>query len=382
MTLKIAVNATSLLKPMTGIGRYTYNLFSEIIKTDECEVDFLYGLSWGKKLVVPAGKYQKTSQAVSKTLPYVRTLGRLAQKNILKYKFSKEKYDLYHEPNFLALSFVSPVVATIHDLSIIKYPDFHPPDRVKMFEKNLLRTLDRAEYLIADSEFVRKDIINTFGVDPEKVVTTLLGVEKSFCPRNEESAVSLLNSYKLKYKSYFLVVSTLEPRKNFKLVIEAYMRLDNKVKERYPLVIIGMNGWEMSQFDKDLEKLKRQGHLRMPGYVDNGALPILYSSAKLFLYPSLYEGFGLPPLEAMACGAPVITSNTSSLPEVVGDAGITVSPYDDEGLRDVMARLVEDDEMLAELSRKSLERSKLFTWGKCAEQTIDVYRRVYTSSGS
>jgi len=367
---------------MTGIGRYTYNLFSEIIKTDECEVDFLYGLSWGKKLVVPAGKYQKTSQAVSKTLPYVRTLGRLAQKNILKYKFSKEKYDLYHEPNFLALSFASPVVATIHDLSIIKYPDFHPPDRVKMFEKNLLRTLDRAEYLIADSEFVRKDIINTFGVDPEKVVTTLLGVEKSFCPRNEESAVSLLNSYKLKYKSYFLVVSTLEPRKNFKLVIEAYMRLDNKVKERYPLVIIGMNGWEMSQFDKDLEKLKRQGHLRMPGYVDNGALPILYSSAKLFLYPSLYEGFGLPPLEAMACGAPVITSNTSSLPEVVGDAGITVSPYDDEGLRDVMARLVEDDEMLAEFSRKSLERSKLFTWGKCAEQTIDVYRRVYASSES
>ncbi|MDX2503701.1 MAG: glycosyltransferase family 1 protein [Gammaproteobacteria bacterium] len=245
-----------------------------------------------------------------------------------------------------------------------------------MFEKHLLKTIDKSEYLITDSEFVRQDIIDTFGVNPEKIFTTLLGVDKCFYPRSEEQVAPFLEQYKLKHKSYFLVVSTLEPRKNFKLVIDAYLMLGKKIKERYPLVIVGMNGWEMSQFEKDLDKLKRQGYLRMPGYIPDGDLPMLYSAAKLFLYPSFYEGFGLPPLEAMACGTPVITSNVSSLPEVVGDAGFMVSPDDAVDLSEKILELVEDDAVAECLSRKSIERAKSFTWKRCAEQTIAVYRRV------
>lgn len=273
-------------------------------------------------------------------------------------------------------SLSGPVIATIHDLSVIKYPEFHTLDRVRMYEKHLHKTIDKSQYLITDSEFVRQDIIDTFGVNPEKIVTTLLGVDESFYPRGEAQVAPLLGRYKLKNKSYFLVVSTLEPRKNFKLVIDAYLRLDKKIKERYPLVIVGMNGWEMSQFDKDLEMLKRQGYLRLPGYVPNEDLPLLYSAAKLFLYPSFYEGFGLPPLEAMACGAPVITSNVSSLPEVVGDAGFMVSPDDAVGLSEKILELVEDDELAESLSNRSVERAKSFTWKRCAEQTMAVYRRI------
>lgn len=376
MGLKIAVNASCLLKPMTGIGRYTHNLFSAIEKESACEIDFLYGLSWSKNLVDPVNQYQRTYRAINKKIPYVRTMARQVQKSILNYHFKKNKFSLYHEPNFLPLSFDIPVISTIHDLSIIKYPDYHPIDRVKIFEKHLLGTIEKSEYLISDSEFVKREIIETFGVHPDKIVTTLLGVEKNFYPRTHESAARMLDAYKLRHKSYFLVVSTLEPRKNFKLVIDAYIRLDNRIKDRYPLVIVGMRGWELDQFDKDIEKLKRLGYLRLLGYVADDELPILYSSAKLFLYPSVYEGFGLPPLEAMACGTPVVTSNTSSLPEVIGDAGLMVSPCDDIGLYEKILQLVEDGEFFAEFSQKSIDRAKLFTWKRCAEQTIDVYRRI------
>jgi alpha-1,3-rhamnosyl/mannosyltransferase len=376
MRIKVAVNACSLLTPMTGIGRYTYNLFSEIMKTGECELGFLYGLSWDKELIVPVPQFQKVASAVKTVFPYARTIRRVAQGSVLKHKLTREKYDLYHEPNFIALSFAGPVVATIHDLSVIKYPDFHTLERVKMFEKYLLRTIDKAEYLITDSEFVRQDIIGTFAVDPEKVVTTLLGVEKRFYPRNEEQCVSFLDAYKLNYKSYILVVSTLEPRKNFRLVVDAYLMLDRKIKEQFPLVIVGMNGWEMSQFDKDLEKLKGQGYLRMLGYVPDEDLPLLYSAAKLFLYPSFYEGFGLPPLESMACGTPVITSNVSSLPEVIGEAGFMVSPDDAVDLNEKILELIEDDEVMACLSGRSIERAKSFTWERCAAQTMAVYHRI------
>ena len=376
MVLKIAANATSLLVPMTGIGRYTYNLFSEIIKTGECEIGFLYGFKWGKELVVPRPQNQTVSKVVKSTFPYARTFRRTLQGKVLKHKISNEKYDLHHEPNFLPLDFSIPVVSTIHDLSILRYPEYHPRDRVKMYDKYLHSTIERSTCLIADSNFVRNEIIEIFGIKPEKVVTTLLGVEKSFYPRKQESTLKLLDAYDLKFKSFFLVVSTLEPRKNFKLVIDAYMRLSNAIKEQNPLVIVGMNGWEMSQFDKDLDKLKRQGFIRMLGYVDNEALPLLYSSAKIFLYPSFYEGFGLPSLEAMACGTPVITSNTSSLPEVVGDAGIMVSPFDDVDLFEQMSRLVEDEALLAKLSISSVKRAELFSWKKCAAQTVDVYRRI------
>jgi alpha-1,3-rhamnosyl/mannosyltransferase len=376
MRLKIAVNACSLLTPMTGIGRYTYSLFSEIVKRDDCDVGFLYGTSWDKSLIVPAPQFQKTASVVKMLFPFARTVRRLIQGGVLRKKLTREKYDLYHEPNFFALSYAGPVISTIHDLSVIKYPEFHTLDRVKMFEKHLTRTIEKSEFLITDSEFVRQDIIEAFGVNPEKIVTTLLGVDNCFFPRGKEDVLSLLGRYKLEYNSFFLVVSTLEPRKNFKLVVDAYVRLDKNIKDRFPLVLVGMNGWEMSQFEDDLERLNRQGYLRMIGYVPNEDLPLLYSAAKLFIYPSFYEGFGLPPLESMACGTPVITSNVSSLPEVVGDAGFMVPPDDVVGLSEKILRLVEDDEAVEYLSKKALDRARLFTWERCADQTVDVYRRV------
>ena len=361
---------------MTGIGRYTYNLCSELLRGNDCQIGFLYGLSWDNRLRLPEPKFQSASNAVKAVFPAVRTLRRLAQTTVLRRNLKKEKFDLYHEPNFLPLTYCLPVISTIHDLSIIRYPECHPTARVRLFNRHMLTAVENSQFLIADSEYVRREIIDTFGIDPQKVVTTLLGVEKTFYPRDQGVAREFMNKYKLRYKSFFLVVSTLEPRKNLKLVIDAYSGLARKVKERYPLVIVGMKGWKMNKFGKDIEKLQNRGYLRMLGYIDNDLLPIIYSSALSLIYPSKYEGFGLPPLESMACGTPVITSNASSLPEVVGDAGVMVSPDDVAGLSDAMIQMTEDVNLVQELSSRSISRANLFSWEKCARETVDVYRRL------
>jgi glycosyltransferase involved in cell wall biosynthesis len=376
MQFKVAVNSTSLLTPMTGVGRYTYNLCSALIRENNCQIGFLYGTSWSNDLLIPETRFQYTIEAGKKFFPAARSIRRLIQIAVLRRKLKKEKFDLYHEPNFLPLTYDLPVIATIHDLSVMRYPECHPAARVRLFDKYMKTAVERSQYLIADSEYVRHEIIDTFGIDQQKVITTLLGVEKRFHPHDLMSAQALMKLYRLRYKSFFLVVSTLEPRKNLKLVIDAYSRLPHTTKANYPLVIAGMSGWKMSGFKKEIEQLQSKGYLRMLGYIDDESLPIIYSSALSFIYPSRYEGFGLPPLEAMACGTPVITSNASSLPEVVGDAGILVSPDDDIGLSEVMTQMVDDPELVEALSSKSISRSKQFTWEKCARDTIEVYRRL------
>ena len=325
---------------------------------------------------MPESRFQNTSEVAKKFFPAARSIRRLVQRAVFRRKQRKEKFDLYHEPNFLPLTYNLPVITTIHDLSIFKFPECHPNARVKFYDKHMKTAIEKSDYLIADSEYIRREIIDIFGIDQQKVVTTLLGVERRFRPQDHITAQALMKMYRLRFKSFFLVVSTLEPRKNLKLVIDAYSRLPHTTKANYPLVIAGMSGWKMSGFKKEIEQLQSKGYLRMLGYIDDESLPIIYSSALSFIYPSRYEGFGLPPLEAMACGTPVITSNTSSLPEVVGDAGIMVSPDDDIGLSEVMTQMVDDPGLVEALSSKSISRSKQFTWEKCARDTVEVYRRL------
>ena len=375
--MRLAFNATALLSPLTGIGQYGYHLAGELLNTAGLQTDFFYGTFWGDKRHV-AG-HRSFSQAVPwarKYTPYYTQISRLYRQYVFTRQTKTVKYDVYHEPNYLPLHFKGPTVVTVHDLSWIRYPETHPVERVEMMNRYFEKALSQSSALITDAEFVRQEVIDVFGVKPEKITAIPLGVEPMFMPRNAQETAQVLTSHGLAHGKYFLTVGTLEPRKNLSLAIRAYSELPQSVRDQYPLVVIGMKGWHSSEIERLILPLAQAGYLRQLGYVAREDLAILMAGATALIYPSIYEGFGLPPLEAMACGTPVICSNVSTLPEVVGDAGILIDPSDESALREHMQALVEDKKLWSDLSIRARDRSQRFTWNKCAQQTVDVYKRV------
>ena len=186
----------------------------------------------------------------------------------------------------------------------------------------------------------------------------------------------VLERHQLVPGGYLLAVGTLEPRKNLLRTIDAYTGLPQKLRSSTPLVIAGMRGWLAQDLESRIRQYEQRGEVRWLGYVPADELPLLYSGAAMLVYPSLYEGFGLPVLEAMASGIPVITSNRASLPEVAGDVGVMINPEDFGELRTHMQRLLEDRAEAGRLGRLGVERARLFTWQACADKTLAVYRAV------
>jgi len=375
--MRLAFNATALLSPLTGIGQYGYHLTGELLNTPELQTDLFYGAFWDdKRLVSGRRSFSRFGPLVRKYLPYYQQLSPLYR----QYKFTRQtktvKYDVYHEPNYLPLRFKGPTVVTVHDLSWIRYPETHPVARVEMMNRYFEKALSQANALITDAEFVRQEVIDVFGVKPEKITAIPLGVEPMFMPRNAQETAKVLTSHGLTHGKYFLTVGTLEPRKNLGLAFRAYGELPLSVRNQYPLVVIGMKGWHFSEIERSMLPLAQAGHIRQLGYVPREDLATLMAGATALIYPSIYEGFGLPPLEAMACGTPVICSNVSTLPEVVGDAGILIDPSDEAGLREHLHAITEDKKLRADLSVRARERSLRFTWKNCAQQTIEVYKSV------
>lgn len=374
--MKFLVNAASLSPPVTGIGRYTYNLMHELESMLDLEFVYLYNTNWSSELVacrntaLPVARIKSLFKKIVPN-PYI-VANWIRQRSFDSFVRSHESV-LYHEPNYLPLDFSGKTVITVHDLSVFRHPEAHPIDRVKLFNEALPSVLNKVDAIVVDSEFIKKEVIDFFPISPDKVFTTLLGVGDEFKPYDENLTANVLHENKLKYKEYLLVVGTLEPRKNLPLVLESYQRLSAELRDRFPLVIAGMRGWNLEQFDDGLQKMVIDGQVRLLGYVDDAELPMVYAGARAFLFPSKYEGFGLPPLEAMASGVPVIASNRASIPEVVGEAGILLDPDDSQIWANAITELLEDSEMEQRLIVASLQRAKEFTWRRCAEQTIKAY---------
>jgi len=238
------------------------------------------------------------------------------------------------------------------------------------------KSLERANLVIVDSDFVAREMNKLFGVPFNRIRKVHLGVAGSFRPMSELETRSVCKQFGLEYGGYILAVGTLEPRKNLASLISACRNLPPGLFRRYPLVIAGMSGWRHDQTDQTMALLERQGLLKVLGHVDEHLLPSIYASAKLFVYPSIYEGFGLPPLEAMASGIPVIVSNRASLPEVVGNAGMLVDPYDIDAMTDAIQSVLADQSRQQYLSDAGLQRSSRFAWSGCARKTLDVYQEA------
>ncbi|GAB2921184.1 glycosyltransferase family 1 protein [Paraburkholderia jirisanensis] len=392
--MKLLYDLNSLRPPRSGISYYTQHLLEGLRQQPEVEDiagwvgSNVYQGERLDELMRDDGTLQKAAQfsdglaasmlRAARSVPGVyksRTIVRSIRSSGLRKHFSKRGY-LYHETNFIASRYKGPNVVTIHDLSHRRHPEFHPRVAVGYLDDGLPRTLKQANIVIADSLYTKREIHDIYGLPDEKVVPILLGVEASFRPLSEEECASTLSGYGLRYRGFVLSVCTLQPRKNLRRLVEAFARLPADLRQAYPLVLIGADGWMNSDLMRDIEPLTLAGQAVTPGYVSRATLLKLYAAAAVFAYPSLYEGFGLPVAEAMASGVPVLTSNVTSIPEVVAGAAVEVDPYSVEEIAAGLERLLGDGALCSELRARGLRRAAELTWGATVAQTMNVYRAL------
>jgi glycosyltransferase involved in cell wall biosynthesis len=268
------------------------------------------------------------------------------------------------------------MIITIHDLAFFEVPTMYNTMR-RFYKQSIAEySIRRAAHVIAISEKTRADILARFKISDNKITTIAYGKSPSFKRLSAEKHVSLSKKYDL-FRPFFLFVGTLQPRKNLHNLVAAFGRVRRETDLPHELVVAGEKGW----LTRDVVELAGEhgvaDRVRQLGAVPHADMAALYNCAEALVYPSWYEGFGLPPLEAMACGTPVIASRAASLPEVVGDAGILVDPSDVPGLADAMCRIVRDKALREDLIRRGLARAEMYSWEKCARETFTVYRRVY-----
>ncbi len=268
-----------------------------------------------------------------------------------------------------------PVVVTVHDVSFRRYPSFFSPKDRMLFATLLPFTLRRASAVVAVSRHAQKEIVEAYPFLDSKVHVTAEAADPHFRPVRDKE---LLQTARSRYgigQDFILAVGNLQPRKNLLRLINAFASVREQV-EAIQLVVVGKAQWQASAVYDSVKRMGLEEEVLFLGHVPDRDLVMLYNCARVFVYPSIYEGFGLPVLEAMACGTPVITSNASSLPEVAGDAAILVDPFSQEQIAHAVRRVLQDSELALSLSRKGLERAQQFSWQKAAQETVAAYQTV------
>jgi glycosyltransferase involved in cell wall biosynthesis len=376
--MKIGIIANSLDNALTGIGNYTYNVLKHMPYRTENKITIIHSVNdktyLSKLLTFNNLKDIKTPRL--NMLPLAKGIQKMI---LMPLKINQQKldvvHDTYHFGPFFLLNRPTRRVLTVHDLTPLILPEFHKRSRTFLHKVIFYKILKDSDHIITVSENTKNDLINKFKIPEDKIRVIPLAANENFKQIDESKIFSTTTKYNINCP-FILYVGTLEPRKNIPNLLNAYYKL-KKQGINHKLVIAGGKGWKYKEIFETIEKLNLQKDVIFTGYVPDEDLPGLYNAAELFVYPSLYEGFGLPPLEAMQCGTPVITSNTSSLPEVVGAAGITVNPYDVDELANKMYEVLTNEDLRKEMSKKGLERAKLFSWKKCAEEHLKVYEEVY-----
>lgn len=288
--------------------------------------------------------------------------------------------DLFHSPDFVLPPVRGrvPTIVTVHDLSFIHYPETFPANLVAYLNRVVPWSVGRASHILADSLSTSRDLQALWGVTPERITVLYSGVNERFKPVRDQATLAAARQRYGLDEPYVLAVGTVQPRKNYEMLIRAF----RPVAERYPhsLIIVGGKGWLDEGLPREIERQGLQGRVRLAGFLDDADLPAVYSAADLLAFPSLYEGFGLPLLEAMACGTPVITSNTSSLPEVASDeSAILLSPHDEGAWTTALLRLLGDDGARRDLIAAGFARSAQFSWRAAARQLAALYESILST---
>ncbi len=391
MGLRLILATDAIFPPLTGIGRYAYELATRLpLRGDVDELRYLGMWAWGR---MPPGGLDAGVRPVAGSLPVPPAWLVPVRRYMATKHWAVEVYDrvsevlrsrllrkgqgaVYHSPNYFLPAYDGPLVATVHDLSIVRFPETHPAASRRYFELAFRRSLDRADALIVDSETVRQELIADYSVAPERVTAIHLGVDASFRPHTEAELMPALARHGLVRGQYVLSVGTLEPRKRLDQLITAYAGLPAPLRIRFPLILTGASGWLNERVRPLIERGQAEGWLRYLGFVPQTDLPAIYAGAHAFAMISMYEGFGLPLLEAMASGVPVLTSNRSCMPEVTAGAALLVDPDDVEAIRAQLTRLIEDAPWRAGAMDRGLARAGVLTWEYCLDKTAEVYRSV------
>ena len=285
------------------------------------------------------------------------------------------EYDLYHEPNFLPLPIDLPTVVTVHDLSVLEHPEWHPAARLAEYEKRFASGLERARHLVTVSEHARQEIVRLLGADPSRVTVTYNGVRELFRPLPAEAVRERLKTLGLPTR-YLLHVGTIEPRKNLLMLMKAYCTLPASVRASCPLVLAGGWGWRCEAERSYLQGTARHKGVIHAGYLAEEDLGALYNGARALVFPTHYEGFGMPAAEMLACGGAVLASTAGAVAEVLGGKGHLTEPQDESGWREAMQRVIEDDEWRESLCVGGVERAATYTWDRCAEETLAGYAKA------
>jgi glycosyltransferase involved in cell wall biosynthesis len=366
--MRIGIDARLVHYSRAGIGQYIAGLVNGLSQCDEDNEFVLLQSRKDKTILANASNFARKSL-------WTPSHHRLEQL-VLPLEISPLRLDILHSPDFIPpfrRDYKS--VITVHDLAFLLYPHFLTEESARYYGQ-IDRAVRYADHIVADSMSTKRDIINFLGVPEAKITVVYAAASRVYRPITD---TKLLDDIRLKYgldRPFILFVSTIEPRKNLPTLLRAFRQLLDHYKVDVTLAVAGQRGWFCGEVFAVADELELGDAVAFLGHVPVGDLALLYNAARMHVHPSFYEGFGLPPLEAMACGTPTIVANVSSLPEVVADAGLLVAPEHTEGWTVAMWRVLTNDSLHAELSEKGLERAKAFSWEKAACQTLDLYKRL------
>jgi len=382
---RIGIDISTLLNhgPDIGAGRYIINLVRNLLEIDNKNTYVLTGRYASTRYLEIAYNLKKNFENNKIELKFYRTTQKkLDLWNRLKFppiEFLGFKADILHCPDYLIPPTLNKnIILTIHDLAFIRSPEFNFEWFIKKYTREVKKNAQISKKIIADSKSTKNDIVNFFKIDPRKVDVVHLAADKTFrtLPADRIDK-NILKKYKID-KKYILSVGTIEPRKNFITLIKAFNHIKQKKADfSYKLVIAGRTGWKSEDTYLERENSPYREDILFTGRVPDRDLVQIYNQAELFVYPSLFEGFGLPPLEAMSCGLPVIASNTSSLKEVIGSAGILIDPNNLSGISRSIGDILENKNLKNKLVQKSLTHSDKFNWNKTAGKTLAIYKNIF-----
>ena len=388
VAIDLILGADALRPPLTGIGRYTYELAKRLARSQE--ITQLRYFSMGQWVADPLAALALPADAAAPASPpegltlrdrlssnraAVRLFAHLTPA-LFGWRLRGNRQSIYHAPNYIVPPFSGKTVSTVHDLSHVLHPQFHPQARVDYLNLAFGKSLARTDHVITVSAAVRQEMIEHRLIAPERITAILEAADAAFFPHTALMLEPAMQKFGLRSGQYCLFVGTVEPRKNVERLVLAYERLPEEIRNSCPLVIAGSKGWNSDAIHDRIRKAQSEGWLRYVSFVDQRWLPALYAGARLMAYPSLYEGFGLPIVEAMASGTPVLTSNTSCMPEVAAGAACLVNPLAIEDISHHLAQCLGDEVWQAQARQKGLARAAQLSWDRCAEETVAVYKQL------
>jgi alpha-1,3-rhamnosyl/mannosyltransferase len=390
--MRIGIETTSLRGPRTGIGEYVYRLVEALLPL-LLDQDTLHGYDGLRCLPIESDYLEyaaKQNELLARSstntnigvgrsaylffrqAPMARQAAQAVKE--LTFKMAEKKFDIFHATNFAPPGpFHKPVLPLVYDLSFIRYPELHPIERVQWLERQL-PTIVKSPFIQTISNFCKQEITQLLGVPGGQIYVSYPGIASHFTPQRLDTDDAYLAKIRVVPKRYFLIVATREPRKNFTTAAEAYVTLPNSLRSVFPLIWVGASGWGDLKLGRAVEKARDDGQIRFTGYLPEAALAALYRHTSLFIMPSLYEGFGMPVAEALACKSPIAVSDIPVFREVAGPRASYISAMDVSGWHEVMYAASEGRPII---SPHTLTDSERFSWTKAATQSLELYRRLF-----